>query len=380
MQSYPDPTTLTGASYWSSSCKLALPKNALQLCNFFKRNLVFMFEPYTYINQAWNIYFFSTSFMRTAIKTINFWFHFWHLLVNQPFQLYISRQFHLQFPVSWESWGANDWNVSRLQTKSGGRIKVPISLGRRSYPLLPVTWHFLKQQVRARLFFFLSQKLQHFTRKFWVLEQKKRQKATCLPPGDTTGSENSNKISIRNGDVSGRDIFRGLGAKGYGSALWLDEMLTLICLEHIMESYWKHIRKTFDTFDSFGVGNGAFLWYFVYTRCMNTVQIWKFSPTSILVIFWEISLHPGKLAHGTWKYLQKEKEKHLPSPPIFGFKMFVCSLTNCNWKVTGTQNGKKKLPSIQFSRGELLNFGGAYLYIETTPHAGCQSPPGLLHF
>ena len=29
---------------------------------------------------------------------------------------------------------------------------------------------------------------------------------------------------------------------------------------------------------------------------------------------------PRKLTAGTWKYLQKEKEKHRPKPPIFGFQ------------------------------------------------------------
>ena len=178
MQSYPDPTTLTGASYWSSSCKLALPKNSLQLWNFFKRNLVFMFEPYTYINQAWNIkHVFSTSFMRTAIKTINFLIPFLTSLGQSTLQLYISRRFHLQFPVSWESWGANDWNISRLAASS----KLKVVEVWRSYPLLPVTWHFLKQQVRASLFFFLSPKSSNISREnFWALEQKNTSKSAYV--------------------------------------------------------------------------------------------------------------------------------------------------------------------------------------------------------
>lgn len=240
MQSYPDPTTLTGASYWSSSCKLALPKNALQLCNFFKRNLVFMFEPYTYINQAWNIYFFSTSFMRTAIKTINFWFHFWHLLVNQPFQLYISRQFHLQFPVSWESWGANDWNVSRLQTKSGGRIKVPISLGRRSYPLLPVTWHFLKQQVRARLFFF-SPKSSNISRENSEPWNKKNvKKLRAYPPGTRQDQKTPTRFPLETETSQDGTFFVGWERKGMGPPCGWMKCWPL----YAWSISWNHIGNT----------------------------------------------------------------------------------------------------------------------------------------
>lgn len=337
MQSYPDPTTLTGASYWSSSCKLALPKNALQLWNFFKRNLVFMFEPYTYINQAWNIkHVFSTSFMRTAIKTINFLIPFLTSLGQSTLQLYISRRFHLQFPVSWESWGANDWNISRLAASS----KLKVVEVWRSYPLLPVTWHFLKQQVRASLFFFSLPKAPTFHAKiFEPWNKRTRQKVpTCLlPPENTTGSENSNKISIRNGDVSGRDIFRGLTAKGYGSALWLDEML--ICWPlYAWSISWNQMKiHKKDIWHIWLIRCWqwgflvVFCLYQMHEQCSNLKVFTHFNSCDFL----RNLITPRKTSAWNLKIPPKGKGE-TSSPPIFGFKMFVWSLTNRPWKVTGT--------------------------------------------